>query len=120
MSNPSNKNNVKDKSYRFALRIVKLYQYLTKSKKEFVLSKQILRSGTSVGANITEAICAQSKKDFISKFSIAYKETSETSYWLALLHDSEYLSPSEFESISTDCEELLKILTKILKTSKSS
>lgn len=111
-------NLVQQKSYAFALRIIKLYSYLTENKKEYVLSKQILRSGTSIGANIEEAIGAQSKTDFISKLSIAYKEARETSYWIRLLKDSNYLIDKEFDSIMTDIEELLRIITKIQKTSK--
>ena len=111
-------NIVQEKSYQFALRIVKLYSYLQKEKKEFALSKQILRSGTSIGANIEEGIGAQSKKDFLSKFSIAYKEARETLYWLRLLTDSGFMSAKEFKSLSTDCEELLKIIGAIQTTIK--
>lgn len=120
MRNFSNENNIQKKSYTFAIRIVKLCIYLNKTKQEFVLSKQILRSGTSIGANIEEAIGGQSKKDFVSKFSIAYKEARETSYWINLLNDTGFLSKKQSESMITDCEELLKIITKILKTSKNS
>ena len=112
-------NLVQQKSYAFALRIIKLYSYLTENKKEYVLSKQVLRSGTSIGANVEEAIGAQSKTDFISKLSIAYKEARETSYWIRLLKDSNYLIDKEFDSIMADIEELLRIITKIQKTSKS-
>lgn len=103
-------NLIQQKSYSFALRIIKLYSYLTENKKEYVLSKQILRSGTSIGANVEEALGAQSKSDFIAKLSIAYKEARETSYWIRLL--------KEFNSIMADIEELLRIITKIQKTSK--
>lgn len=114
------KNNVvQEKSYKFAIRIVNLYKYLIKQQKEFVLSKQILRSGTSIGANIEEAIGGQSKKDFLSKISIAYKEARETNYWLRILRDSEYLKLEQFESIFFDLEEIQKLLTKIIKTTKN-
>ena len=112
-------NLVQQKSYAFALRIVKLYSHLVKNKKEFVLSKQVLRSGTSIGANVEEAIGGQSKNDFISKLSVAYKESRETNYWINLLKDSGYLTPKEATSIINDSEEILKIITKILKTSKN-
>ena len=115
-----NKENVlKSKSYDFALRIVKLYKHLSESKKEFVLSKQILRSGTSIGANIAEANQAQSKVDFIHKLSIAHKESFETDYWLCLLRDASYLSERQAESLLIDCRELQKLLTASLKTSKA-
>ena len=115
-----NKENVlKDKSYKFALRIVKLYKHLTEDKKEFVLSKQILRSGTSIGANITEGNQAQSTADFIHKLSIALKEAFETEYWLCLLRDAEYLTEKQAESLIVDCNELQKMLTASIKTSKS-
>ena len=114
-----NKENVlKDKSYKFALRIVKLYKHLTEEKKEFVLSKQILRSGTSIGANITEGSQAQSKADFIHKISIAHKESFETEYWLCLLRDSEFITNTQAESLLNDCNELQKILTTSIKTAK--
>lgn len=110
-------NLVRDKSYAFAVRIVNLYKHLSQNKKEFVLSKQILRSGTSVGANIEEAIGAQSKRDFITKLSIAYKEIRETSYWLRLLRDTNFLAQKEFDSVQADCEQLQRIIGKIKKTS---
>jgi len=106
------------KSKQFAIRIVRLYKYLCERKKEFVLSKQLLRSGTSIGANIAEARYAISRKEFISKMHIALKECSETQYWLELLNDTCFISKREFESICTDCDELLKILTAVVKTSK--
>ncbi|MBU1635101.1 four helix bundle protein [bacterium] len=113
------KNNViQDKSYSFALRIVKLYQFLVNERKEFVLSKQILRSGTSIGANVEEAIGGQSEKDFKSKMTIAYKEARETHYWLRLLRDSDYLSKENTKIILSDCDEILKILGSIIKTMK--
>lgn len=112
-------NIVQEKSYAFALRMVKLYQHLAEQKKEFVLSKQVLRSGTSIGANVEEAIGGQSERDFSAKMSIAYKEARETHYWLRLLRDSGYLGASESTSIITDCEELLKLTGSIIKTIKS-
>ncbi len=112
-------NIVQKKSYAFALRIIKLYKHLCETKKEFTLSKQILRSGTSIGANVEEAIGGQSDKDFVAKLSIAYKETRETHYWLRLLHDSDFMTTKEFDSMTCDCEELLKIETAILNTMKS-
>ena len=108
-----------DKSSNFALRIVKLYKYLTTEKQEYVLSKQILRSGTSIGANLTEAEYAITKKDFLAKAHIAYKECAETNYWLNLLHKSDYLTDEQFKSLNTDCVELLKLLTSITKTTKN-
>ncbi|MFZ2864282.1 MAG: four helix bundle protein [Ignavibacteriaceae bacterium] len=112
-------NTIQVKSYQFALRVVKLYKYLIESKKEFVLSKQILRSGTSIGANVEEAIGGQSKADFIAKLQIALKESRETHYWIRLLIDSKFLDKKSGESILIDCEELLKLLNSILKSSKS-
>ena len=110
-------NVIKSKSLAFAKRIVKLYKYLCDEKKEYVLSKQLLRSGTSIGANVQEAECGISKKDFLAKMYIAFKECVETEYWLELLKD-EYLSLSKYESIKNDCEELRKILSSITKTTK--
>lgn len=107
-----------EKSKNFSLRIIGLYKYLCDEKKEFVLSKQLLRSGTSIGANIAEANCAISKKDFLAKMYITFKESSETAYWLELLYGAEYLSKTEFESINLDCIELQKILSSITKTTK--
>ena len=106
------------KSKAFAIRVIKLYKYLTTSKKEFVLSKQLLDSGTSIGANVREGCRAQSKKDFISKMNIALKEAAESEYWLELLFESEYLSKSEYSSIAPDCAELNKLLIAIIKTSR--
>ena len=106
------------KSMDFAVRIVNLCKYLCNEKKEFVLSKQLLRSGTSIGANVREGSYGQSKADFVAKMSIALKETSETSYWLELLNKTEYLSDEQYQSIKTDCEEILKLLTSIVKNSK--
>lgn len=112
------KNIIQEKSFCFALRIVKLYKYLKENKKEYILSKQLLRSGTSIGANVEEAIGGQSKNDFVSKISIAYKESRETLYWIKLLKESDYLSLKQAESITNDCEEIIKIITKIQKTMK--
>ena len=109
----------KYKSRRFAIRIVRLYQYLCREKKEYVLSKQILCCGTSIGANIAESECAISKKDFLSKIYIALKECNETLYWLDLLHETDYLTSEEFFSIKTDCEEIRKILSSTTKTIQS-
>ena len=111
-------NIIQKKSFDFALRIINLFKYLTENKKEFILSKQLLRSGTSIWANIEEAIGGQSRKDFISKFSIAYKETRETLYWIKLLKESNYLNQSQSLSMINDCEELIKIITKIQKSLK--
>jgi four helix bundle protein len=115
-----NRENVlRDKSYAFALRTIKLYKYLLESNREYVLSKQILRSGTSIGANIVEASQAQSRMDFVSKLSISLKESFETEYWLNLLRDSEYLSAAQSESLISDCCELQKMLTASIKTAKA-
>lgn len=111
-------NVIQEKSKAFALRIVKLYKYLCSERQEFVLSKQVLRSGTSIGANVRESIYAQSRSDFISKMSIALKEAAETEYWLELLGELEYMSNEEFTSIYKDCSEIRKILVSIVKTSK--
>ena len=110
---------VAEKSFSFAIRIVKLYQYLCNEKKEYVLSKQLLRSGTSIGANIQEGLNAQSKRDFLMKMNISLKEASETNYWLRLLTATEILDEKESKSILEDCTELLKILTSIVKTTAS-
>jgi four helix bundle protein len=115
----SPKNVLKDKSYAFSIRAINLYKYLTKRKGEYILSKQVLRSGTSIGANVAEADQAQSRADFISKLSIALKEAVETEYWLNLLHDSAYISEDGADSILLDCRELIKLLTAIIKTSKN-
>jgi four helix bundle protein len=109
---------LKEKSYSFAVRIVKLYQFLCEEKKEFTLSKQILRSGTAVGALVREAEFGQSKADFRSKMSIALKEASETDYWLNLLKDTGYLNEKMFLSISEDCLELIRLLVATVKTTK--
>ena len=111
-----NENVVLDKSKAFAIRIVKLYQFLTSEKKEFILSKQVLKSGTSIGANVREAIRGQSKADFYSKMSIALKEASETEYWLELLHETGYIDDIPFESVYSDCNELNRLLIAITRT----
>ena len=105
-----------EKSKSFAVRIVRLYKYLCLNKREYVLSKQILRSGTSIGANIAEARCAISKKDFLSKIYIALKETAETLYWLELLYDTDFLTEKEYLSLVSDCNELRKMLSSTTKT----
>ena len=109
----------RNKSKRFAIRTVKLYQYLCDEKREFVMSKQLLRSGTSIGANLAEAECAISKKDFLAKVYIALKECSETKYWLELLHETGYLSGDQFQSIFADCEEIRRMLSATTKTLNS-
>ena len=108
----------KGKSKRFAVRIVKAFQYLCEEKKEYVLSKQLLRSGTSIGANLAEAETAISRSDFQAKIYIALKECSETLYWLELLRDTDYLTQAMFQSLNCDCEELKKILSATTKTLK--
>ncbi len=112
-------NVIETKSKKFAIRIVRLYQYLCNEKKEYVLSKQLLRSGTSIGANVKEALNGQSRADFVAKLSISLKEAGETEYWLELLHETDYLNDKEFESIISDCKEILKLLVSIIKSTKS-
>ena len=109
----------KYKSKKFAVRIVNLYKFLRSDKKEFVLSKQILRAGTSIGANIAESECAISSKEFLSKIYIALKECAETVYWLDLLFDTEYITEKEYKSLKDDCEELRKMLSATTKTLNS-
>ena len=111
-------NVVEEKSFQFAIRIVRLYQYLRSKKKEFVLSKQLLRSGTSIGANVAEAQQAQSRADFLSKINIALKEAAETEYWLRLLRATDYMAEKEFRSIYDDCEQVKKLLVSIVKSTK--
>ena len=106
------------KAKKFAVRIVRLYNYLCDEKREYVLSKQLLRSGTSIGANVSEALCGISKKDFPAKMYIAFKECVETQYWLELLKDTDYLSVGEYLSIINDSEELRKLLSSITKTTQ--
>ncbi|MCL5990865.1 MAG: four helix bundle protein [Bacteroidetes bacterium] len=112
-------NIIVDKSYKFSLRIIKLFRFVNKNKNEYVLSKQVLRSGTSVGALIQEAMHAESNADFIHKLSISLKEAYETQYWLRLLHDSDIINEKSSNSILKDCTEIIKILTSIINTSKS-
>ena len=111
---------IQQKSLAFAKRVVFAYQHLCNHKKEFILSKQFLRSGTSIGANIAEAQYASSRKDFLNKLYIALKECAETLYWLELLMSCDYLSKDEYSSLHTDCEELRKILSSITKSLKDS
>ena len=111
-------NPIEKRSYLFALRIVKAYKYLTKQKDEYVLSKQLLRSGTSIGALMREAKFAQSRADFVNKASIALKEANETLYWIELLHDSEYIDETSFNSLHQDADEITAILASIVKTTK--
>jgi len=111
-------NPIQQKSYAFSVRIVKACRYLQNEKKEYVLSKQLLRSGTSIGANVEEAIGGQSRKDFYAKMTIAYKEARESHYWIRLLTDTDYFTSKQGEELLNDCEELLKIITSIQKTTK--
>lgn len=116
--NESKDNIIVKKSYSFALEIIKVYRFLINEKKEYVLSKQMLRSGTSVGANIHEAIASESKKDFIHKLGIAVKEARETSYWLNLLKDSDYINTEQFKILNNNCDEITRILNSIILTTK--
>ena len=109
---------IQDRSFRFAVRIVRLCKLLRTERKEHILSKQLLRSGTSIGANLAEAQHAQSRADFVSKLNIALKEAAETNYWLRLLHATDYLTDEEFYSVHHDCKELERILTAIIKSTK--
>ena len=111
-------NVVKDKSFDFSVRIINLYKHLTGNKQEYVLSKQLLRSGTSIGANICEAEQAQSTADFLSKINISLKESCESDYWIRLLHRTDYINEQEYNSIIADCKELTKLLTSIIKSIK--
>ena len=111
-------NLIESKSMAFAIQIVRLYQDLTAEQREYVLSKQLLRSGTSIGANIREAVQGFSRKDFVYKMNIALKECSETLYWLELLHETDYLSDKAYQRISSEAMDLLKLLTSIVKTAK--
>ncbi len=108
-----------EKSFAFAVRIVNLYKHLVEKHKEYVLSKQLLRSGTSIGANVAEAQRGQSKADFAAKMSIALKEANETRYWLKLLYKTDYLNKSQYDSINADVNELISLLTAICKTSNT-
>jgi four helix bundle protein len=116
---PVKENVLKDKSYAFAIRIVNAYRHIVHEQKEFVLSKQLLRSGTSVGANIAEANQGQSRADFVSKLSIALKEIVETEYWLSLLRDTDMLTEAQANSLIEDCIEIKKILVSVIKTTKA-
>ena len=109
---------VYDKSYKFAIRVVNLCKYLSREHNEYVLSKQILRSGTSIGALVSEGEFAQSKADFINKLSIALKEANETKYWINLLYDTDYITKQMYEDIQKDILEIISLLVKIIKTSK--
>ncbi len=108
------------KSENFAVRIVNAYKYLTSEKNEYVMSKQLLRSGTSIGANVKEGIRGQSKPDFYAKFNIALKEASETEYWLEILYETNYMDEKLYESINSDCEEIIRLLVSITKTQNNS
>ena len=112
-------NVIQNKSKAFALRIIRMYKWLIQEQKEFVLSKQCLRSGTSIGANIREGINAQSKAEFIAKLQISVKEANETMYWLELLYETEFITQEMYDSIDPECVELFKLLTSIIKTTKS-
>ena len=116
MVSDENSNGVKEKSERFAVRIVNLYKYLCFEKNEYVMSRQILKSGTSIGANLAEAECAISRNDFIAKIYISLKETSETLYWLRILKKTDYITEKQYNSIYNDCEEIRKILSSSTKT----
>lgn len=113
-----NENIIEQKSFAFSVRVVNLYKYLSAEKKEFVLSKQLLRSGTSIGANVTEAERAHSKADFFAKMTIALKEANETFYWIKLLNATDYLTESEYISLSKDIDEIISLLVSITKTIK--
>jgi len=112
-------NIVQEKSFAFAIRIVNFYKFLIAEKKEYILSKQLLRSGISIGANVEEAIGGVSGKDFLNKLGVAYKDARESIYWLKLLHATDYITKNEFESMFTDAEEICKILSKIQITTKN-
>jgi len=111
-------NIIVSKSYSFALKVIELYKYLISEKKEYVMSKQLLRCGTSIGANVHEAVASESKKDFIHKLGIALKEARETSYWLRLLKETNYISQDQASELHSACEELIKILNSIILTTK--
>jgi four helix bundle protein len=113
-------NVIANNSYAFALRMIRLYQFLSEQKKEYVLSKQLLRSGTAIGAMVKESEHAQSKADFLNKMNVALKEANETEYWLMLLKDTQYINENEFDSINADCTEILRLLISIVKSTKTS
>jgi four helix bundle protein len=115
---PPKENIIEQKSFKFAVRIINLYKFLQENSKEYVISKQILRSGTSIGANINEALSSESSSDFIHKLSISAKEERETSYWLRLLNETQFIDQKSFDSIHGECLELLKILNSIILTTK--
>jgi len=112
-------NTIRDKSFEFSVRIVNLFKYLTNEKKEHIMSKQVFRSGTSIGANICEGLQGISTADFLAKLSISLKEACETDYWIRLLHRTGYIDDTMFKSISADCQELIRLLTSIIKTTKN-
>ena len=112
-------NRILNISKAFAIRIIRLFQYLQNEKKEFVLSKQLLRAGTSIGANVRESVHAQSPEDFVHKLNISLKESYETEYWIELLYETEYLNEQQFQSIMSDNKEITATLVKIIKTSKA-
>ena len=111
-------NVIESKSFEFAVRIARLYKHLTENKKEFAISNQLLRSGTSIGANVSEGVCSPTKKDFAHKMSIALNDANETKYWIKLLYRTDYLTDSQYESLEADVQELIKILTAICKSSE--
>ena len=111
---------VAEKSKKFAIHIIQLYKTLCEEKREYVLSKQLLKSGTSIGANVREAQCGQSKADFYAKMYISFKESAETSYWLELLHETNYISDSQFEELNSENQELFRILSSITKSRENS
>jgi len=112
------KSNIRDKSFAFAIRVVKLFKYLQSNKKEYIMSKQLMRSGTSVGAMVREAEHSESKKDFIHKMAIAQKEINESIYWLELLEATDFLSKNQFDDLNKDAIEIIKIITTIIKNTK--
>ena len=113
-------NNIYELARDFAIRIVNMYKYLVENNMEYIMSKQLFRSGTSIGANVFEGKNAQSRPDFASKMSIALKEATESAYWIDLLHETKYITDSEFQSVSQDCSRIIAVLTKIVKSSKQS
>ncbi len=114
------KGGIKDKSFAFAIRVIRLYKMLVSEKREYVLSKQVLKSGTAIGALVKEGEHAQSKADFLNKMNVALKEANETEYWLLLLKETDYISEKEFDSIHKDCDETIRMLVSIVKTTKTS
>lgn len=112
--------NIYTKTYNFAIKIFKLYQGIVKEKRDYIISSQILRSGTSIGANVREACYAQSKKDFLSKMNIALKEAAETEYWLSILQETKFIDENKSKKLLEECIEIIKILTRIVKSTKAS